>query len=101
MSSQHITIRVQFVGPDLATMAGEKEVDLSLSAETSLDQLAGLLLSRFGKAADILVDSDIGKFRPRFRVLHNGKYVHTEDQGHIFLKDGDTVLLMLAVSGGQ
>lgn len=86
--------------PALARALGNKRLEIDFPGETVAD-LVDYLVERYGKPArEALLDEE-GQLDDIIQILVNEKVWVVHENLEVPLKDGDSVILMLLVVGGQ
>jgi MoaD family protein len=90
------TVKFRLVAT-LASIVGKDQVELE--ADTVQEALTRLSDSQ-GQRLQFLLFSEAGKLNPRVRVYVNNKDIRFLDKLDTPLQDGDTLLVLPAVTGG-
>ena len=86
--------------PVLAKAMGGKQAEVEFPGETVAD-LVDHLVERYGKPAKEALLDEEGQLDAIIQILVNEKQWVVHDRLEVPLKDGDTVIFMLLVVGGQ
>jgi MoaD family protein len=92
-------VNLRFLLPTLAKALGRKELELEFGGETVGD-LVEHLVARYGRIARQALLTKEGELDPVVQVLLNGEEWVSHDQLDTALQDGDTVMLMMMMTGG-
>jgi MoaD family protein len=95
-----MNVKLKIFGlPTLSQITGNKELNVNFEGKT-INDLINYLVTTYGRvAADELLHKN-GELKLSIRALLNGKdWIH-QDNLNTFLKDGDSIALMLSVTGG-
>jgi MoaD family protein len=75
----------------------EKE---KLEINNNLEDLLNLLFERYNSLQKLLWDENAQTIHNLISIIINNQAIHEKDPSKINLKDGDTIALLLPVSGG-
>ena len=85
---------------DLAEHAGDRHVDVEVGSGATVGEALDELLEDRPALRDRVLDEN-EELQPQINVLHNGKEVHSQEDGlETTLESGDELALFPPVSGG-
>jgi MoaD family protein len=95
-----MNVKLKIFGlPELYPIIGKKELNVNFEGKTISDLIDYLVVLYGHEVADELFCKN-GKLNLSIRFLLNGKDWITQDDLNTFLKDGDSIVLMLLIAGG-
>jgi MoaD family protein len=93
-------LNLKILLPVLPEAIGRKELEVQFAGET-VNDLIEYLIARYGRKARQALYDERGQLDPVVQVLLNGKEWVTHDRLDTALQDGDNVVLMIMLAGGQ
>ena len=85
--------------PTLPEAIGDNELEFEFAGST-VNDLIGSLIERYGQKARYALNDEQGQFDPLIQVLLNGEVWVTRDQLDTTLQDGDDLIFMMMMAGG-
>lgn len=93
-------INIEFLGlPMLSRVTGKKKLELETSGHTVKDAIDELIKHYGKKVEEAFYDSE-GNFDLMIQITLNGGPLIPANKHHTPLKEGDTLIFMLLLSGG-
>jgi MoaD family protein len=93
-------VNLKILLPVLPEAIGRKDLEVEFAGET-VNDLIEHLVARYGRKARQALYDERGQLDPVVQVLLNGEEWVTHDRLDTALQDGDNVVLMIMLAGGQ
>lgn len=95
-----VTVKVQSMF-DFVEIFGEPDVRVDVEENTSIKDLLGLLLNRYGeKLEEKMIDPKTGDVFEHLEILCNGRNIRFLQGNDTTLSEGDSVTIFVPIGGG-
>ena len=86
---------------NIKKIIGEREVVMQIPSGSTVEQLLYMMIARWGhELADSIFEKSSGHFKPKVRLMVNGRGIGLLDKFDTILHDGDYFLILPPVGGG-